>query len=182
MFHPFAQDSPTRPNRWRPIASVACFLILGIFSINTVAQAAASTGENPSVGDQIIEGVQIGGQAAGYGSRYGNVNTDFYGYLGFIVETFLGLLGIIFFGLLLYAGFLYLTDEGGGKHVDKAKKMLKSGIIGLVIIIAAYAIANYTIKILQGNTGPTPPTEAPDLGATPPLYVPGPDEPRFVPR
>lgn len=65
--------------------------------------------------------------------------------LGRIISVLLGFLGVLFIGLVVYAGFLYLTDQGAGENVKKAKKLLTTSIIGLVIVVAAYAIATYVI-------------------------------------
>jgi hypothetical protein len=54
-------------------------------------------------------------------------------------------LGIVFLVLVVYAGFLYLTDQGAGEKAKKAMKLLTTAVIGIIIIVAAYAISNYVI-------------------------------------
>ena len=54
-------------------------------------------------------------------------------------------MGIIFVMMVVYAGILYMTDMGEGKKVDKAKKLLQTSIIGIVIVVAAYAISSFVI-------------------------------------
>ncbi|MFA6132105.1 MAG: hypothetical protein WC702_03555 [Patescibacteria group bacterium] len=71
------------------------------------------------------------------------------------INVILGLLGILFLIFVLYAGFLYLTAQGADEPVKKAKKLLTNSIIGLVIIIAAYAISNYVIGALTSITSAT---------------------------
>ena len=65
--------------------------------------------------------------------------------IGSIINTALGLMGIIFVMMVVYAGILYMTDMGEGKKVDKAKKLLQTSIIGIVIVVAAYAISSFVI-------------------------------------
>ncbi|MFH1088896.1 MAG: hypothetical protein V1716_00525 [Candidatus Uhrbacteria bacterium] len=72
--------------------------------------------------------------------------------IGSIINVLLGALGIVFVGLVIYAGILYFTDAGGEKSAKKAKEILKTAIIGLVIIIAAYAISNYVMGALVAAT------------------------------
>jgi hypothetical protein len=72
--------------------------------------------------------------------------------IGNIINVLLGALGIIFVGLIIYAGVLYFTDAGGEKGAKKAKEILKTAIVGMVIIIAAYAISNYVMGALVGAT------------------------------
>ncbi len=68
--------------------------------------------------------------------------------IGNIVNALLTVLGIVFMVLIVYSGFLYLTDAGGGEKVKKAKSIMTQSIIGLVIILAAYAISRYVISAL----------------------------------
>ncbi len=58
-----------------------------------------------------------------------------------IIDKFLGFLGLIAVVIIIYAGFLWLTAGGDTKKVDKAKRVLKEAIIGLLIIFAAWGIA-----------------------------------------
>ena len=64
------------------------------------------------------------------------------------IGVFLGLLGILFVVLVVYAGFLYLTSNGEETNVKKAKKLLTQAVIGMVITVSAYAISGYAIAAL----------------------------------
>lgn len=68
--------------------------------------------------------------------------------IGSVIQVLLGVLGIVFVVLVVYAGFLYLTSAGEDKGVAKAKKLLTQAVIGLVIIVSAYAISGYVIGAL----------------------------------
>jgi TRAP-type C4-dicarboxylate transport system permease small subunit len=68
--------------------------------------------------------------------------------VGNVIAVLLSVLGIIFVILVVYAGFLYLTAAGDDSKVGKAKKLLGQSIVGLVIIVAAYAIADFVIQAL----------------------------------
>lgn len=70
--------------------------------------------------------------------------------IGSIINTALGLMGIIFVIMVVYAGVLYMSDMGEGKKVDTAKKLLKTSIIGIVLIVAAYAISTFVIQQIVG--------------------------------
>ncbi len=69
--------------------------------------------------------------------------------IGNTISVLLGLLGIVFVVLVVYAGFLYLTSNGEETNVKKAKKLLTQAIIGLIIIVSAYAISSYVIDALS---------------------------------
>ena len=63
--------------------------------------------------------------------------------IGNIIKTLIGLTGVIFVILLIYAGFLWMTAGGDSKKVDKSKNIIRNCIIGLVIIVLAYAITSF---------------------------------------
>lgn len=69
-----------------------------------------------------------------------------------IIKILLGFLGILAVIIVLYAGFTWMTAGGNEESVEKAKKMLTAGIIGLIIIISAYAIADFVITTLYDAT------------------------------
>lgn len=73
--------------------------------------------------------------------------------IGNIISALLSVLGIIFVVLVVYAGFLYLTAAGDDTKVKKAKTLLTQSIIGLVIIVAAYAISAFVIDALVEVAG-----------------------------
>lgn len=71
---------------------------------------------------------------------------------GVIVNVVLSLVGILFFALMLYAGIIWMKAMGSSEDVTKAKDMITQAIIGLVVVMAAYAISNFVFTSL-GATG-----------------------------
>lgn len=71
---------------------------------------------------------------------------------GQIINTALQLVGIIFLALMVYAGYLWMTAQGDESQIEKAKKIVTSAIIGLVLTMSAYAITALVTKKL-GNAG-----------------------------
>ncbi len=63
--------------------------------------------------------------------------------VGKIIQTFLSFLGVIFFGLMLYGGYCWMLARGNEQDVEKAKNIITNAIIGLVIVLAAYAITAF---------------------------------------
>lgn len=84
------------------------------------------------------------------GESVGDLSTasDLPALIGNIINVLLGALGVIFLVLIVYAGYLYLIDQGSGEKVKVAKKIFSTSIIGLALIVAAYAIANYVLGAL----------------------------------
>lgn len=60
-----------------------------------------------------------------------------------IVNIALGFLGILATLIILYGGYTWMTSGGNADKVQKAKKIIINGIIGLVIILSSYAIARF---------------------------------------
>lgn len=69
--------------------------------------------------------------------------------IGGIIAAFLGFLGIIALVIVIYAGFLWMTAGGNVEQIAKAKKWLINGVVGLLIILSAYAITNFVINFLE---------------------------------
>jgi len=59
---------------------------------------------------------------------------------GTVVKAFLGLLGVIFIILMLFAGYNWMTAGGDEEKITKAKNTIKTAIIGLIIVVGAWAI------------------------------------------
>ena len=69
---------------------------------------------------------------------------------GTAVNTILGLLGVIFVILTIYGGGRWMTAQGNEEEVQAAQKIIKNSIIGLIIIVSAYAIYNlFSVLIIK---------------------------------
>jgi hypothetical protein len=66
-----------------------------------------------------------------------------------VVQYILGFLGLIAVIIILYGGFLWMTAAGNEEKVGKAKQTITAGLIGLIIILSAWAIAAFVINALQ---------------------------------
>lgn len=69
--------------------------------------------------------------------------------IGTLINIFLGILGIIFLILVLYAGFLWMTAAGNETKVETAKTLLTQAVIGLILILASYAIAQFVVTAIE---------------------------------
>ncbi len=65
-----------------------------------------------------------------------------------LVQALLGLTGIIFVVMTVYAGILYMTAAGDDTKVKKAKGLLVKALIGLIIIASAYTITAFVVTQL----------------------------------
>ncbi len=73
--------------------------------------------------------------------------------VGRIIQIALSFLGVIALGLIVYAGFLWMTSGGEEEKVGKAKQILKNAVIGLVIIISSWAITTFLLARLLEAIG-----------------------------
>jgi hypothetical protein len=109
--------------------------------------------------------VQSAGDSAGLGGA-----SDVPTIVGRGINVLLGIVGIVFVVITVYAGFLYLTAQGEETNVKKAKKMLSQAVIGLVLIVGAYAITTVVVDALSAiSTTPAAPaggdSAGPDSGS-----------------
>lgn len=74
-----------------------------------------------------------------------------------IINVLLGFLGVIAVVIILLGGFKWMTAGGNEDKVAEAKKLIGAGIIGLVVILAAYAIATFVItQLVTVTENPNP--------------------------
>jgi uncharacterized membrane protein len=72
-----------------------------------------------------------------------------------ITNWLLGFVAIIAVLIIIYGGLLYLTAAGSDTQVEKAKKTIFNGIIGLIIVGLAYAIVFLVTSTLISSGGDT---------------------------
>jgi hypothetical protein len=70
-----------------------------------------------------------------------------------IIQWVLGLLGLGAVIMILYGGFTWMTAGGNEEKVEKAKKIITAAVIGLVIILVAWAIVIFALNVLQNTSG-----------------------------
>jgi amino acid transporter len=84
--------------------------------------------------------------------------------IGYIIATViraaLSLLGIIFLVIMVFAGYRWMTAAGNEESVKKAQEAIKRAIIGLVIVILAYAITAFVFTQLPFTGFGAPPPAA----------------------
>jgi len=69
--------------------------------------------------------------------------------IGSIINVGLGLIGIIFLIILISGGFLWMTAGGNSDQTKRAKDMMSRAVIGTIIVLMAYAITFFVIKLLK---------------------------------
>lgn len=72
--------------------------------------------------------------------------------IGNLIRVALSFLGVVAVCIVLYGGFKWMTAGGNDEKVGEAKRLMISGLIGLAIILAAYAIASFVISSILSAT------------------------------
>lgn len=78
--------------------------------------------------------------------------------IGNIVRIVVGLVGVLFVGVFMWSGFLYLTAGGDGKQTKTAKDGITNAVLGLAVVMLSYVLVSFLIETtnrLQGDTAPT---------------------------
>lgn len=89
----------------------------------------------------------------GYATATGLTTTDIRTIIGNIIKGFFALLGLVAVVLILYAGVLWMTSQGNEEKISQAKRIMINAVIGLTIMMAAYAITAFIFRAISGQGG-----------------------------
>jgi lysylphosphatidylglycerol synthetase-like protein (DUF2156 family) len=116
-----------------------CFLFL-ILSLPLLASAEETSGGPLEKLNKVAES---GGYEPGTNFSVGKI-------AGQVIGVFISILGVIFLGLMVYAGFEYMMARGEEEKVKKSLATIRQAIVGLIITISAYAIWSFVFKYFVG--------------------------------
>lgn len=122
-------------------------LLVGIFAISAYSLITIQPIHANAATDALRTGAdQIG--TAGFGETA--TGDQLPARIGAIIKIILGLLGIVVVLIVVYAGFLWMTAGGDPDQTKKARGWIIDAVIGLAIILSAYAITDFVIgKLVQ---------------------------------
>jgi hypothetical protein len=120
------------------IIFAACLMLA--FALSAVMPVFAETLEESNFGLNVI------GPKTGLG---GGAGKDLRVVIGNIIKTALTFLGVVALVIILIGGFKYMTAGGDTEKVKNAQNYIMYGIIGLVIILAGYAISSFVLTETQ---------------------------------
>lgn len=63
-----------------------------------------------------------------------------------IIKQALSFLGLVFIIIIIWSGYQWMTAGGNAETVTTAKKRILNAVIGLIIVLAAYIIADFIIS------------------------------------
>lgn len=83
---------------------------------------------------------------------------------GALIQNLLQLVGLAFLILMVYGGFLWMNARGDEGQIDKARTTVTAAVIGLSIVVGAFAITSFVTSRLIENSGGTGPVDAGNVG------------------
>lgn len=111
--------------------------------INDIYSRVQEDSEDISTGNKALDKLTDLGPKSGYAT-----DTSLPKAAGLIVRGALSLLGIVFVVLIIIGGYKWLTAGGDEKDVTTALSYIKRAVIGLIVIISAWAIWAFIIENL----------------------------------
>lgn len=113
-------------------------LSLGILSVLFAIPAMAGA-QTADFGTNFLTGVGLGSQDI----RVTVVN---------LIRVALGILGVIVLVIIIAGGFRWMTAGGNDDAIGQAKKIISAGIVGLIIIVVAYALTTWVFNSIINAT------------------------------
>lgn len=108
-------------------------LTLAVLAVPAVASAQVSTGN--------------------FGATFGLGTADLESTVVKIVQWVLGFLGLIAVIMILYGGFMWMTAGGNEDKVATAKKIITAAVIGLIVVLLAWAVVIFVVGQTNNWTG-----------------------------
>lgn len=121
--------------------AIVSLLVLPVFALNVHGQ---ELDPDNRFGINVVE--------EKFGDSLGTSNTDPRDVIANIINIALGFLGIVAVAIVLIGGFKWMTAAGNEDKVEEAKKILGAGVIGLVIVLSAWALTTYVIGTIYNTT------------------------------
>jgi Type IV secretion system pilin len=102
-----------------------------------------------------IKRLQGAGSQAGYQAATNAANPDYslISIITTVINAALGLTGVIFLALIVFAGYKILTAGGDSDKVETAKETITRAVIGLTIVLLAYGITAFVVPAIFCATG-----------------------------
>ncbi|OGY51854.1 MAG: hypothetical protein A2951_01265 [Candidatus Buchananbacteria bacterium RIFCSPLOWO2_01_FULL_56_15] len=121
--------------------------LVSLFLLAVLLPGAASAAK--PVGDQVSGGFNTmvkwtigGGNAVTIGPA------TFSSSLIHIINFLLSFIGLLFFLLMLYAGYLWMTARGNDEQVQKGKKIIREAVTALIIILLARLFTEFVLTAI----------------------------------
>ncbi len=103
----------------------------------------------------VATGLEETGAAAGYKTKTSGA-PGLSQAVGQLIKPILGFVGVLFLLLMIWGGVMWMTAGGNEEKIGKAKQLITSAIIGMIIIFASYAITSFVVtNVINATSGTT---------------------------
>ncbi|MFA4941179.1 MAG: hypothetical protein WC582_01095 [Patescibacteria group bacterium] len=103
--------------------------------------------------DNELSGLNNAATGIGYKQDTADASVQISSWIGMIVKTLIGFIGVVFM-VLIWMGALDIIGAGGNDEmVKKGKDKIKNGVIGVLIVFAAYLLTYMILSLASGGEG-----------------------------
>ena len=120
------------------LAGLFCLLIVLASGVFAFSAAPAMAQVNP------ITGMQQSAQGTGL-DRSANLPE----FIGDVIKGILGIIGVLFLILLIYAGILWLIARGDDAKIKKAREIIIASLTGFIIVMISYGLTSFVISLFK---------------------------------
>lgn len=90
------------------------------------------------------------GTRSGFNTNQRNVEPI----IGTLISVALSFLGVIFLILMIYGGYMWMSAAGNEEKAKKARALIQAAIIGLIVVVGAYAITVFVMARISKDLIP----------------------------
>lgn len=132
------------------ITAAARLLVLSLLGLVLIVPSVSQGQDCAAAGDPLACAKEVASGA--------KLETDLkpVGFIGNVINLFLGLVGIIAVGVIVYAGGMMILSFGDDNRFAKAKKTILYAVLGLVIVIFSAVIVNFVLNAAKAGASKTP--------------------------
>lgn len=69
--------------------------------------------------------------------------------IGLIINGIIGVIGVVAVIMIIIGGISYMTSQGDAAKAKKGRDTILYGVIGLIIVLLAFAIVNFVLGALK---------------------------------
>jgi hypothetical protein len=118
-------------------------LFLSLVLVPNVEPVLGQTSTKPNLQEQVSKQLGVTAEKAALS------NADPRLVIAETIQFILSLVGIIFVGLIVLAGYWRFTANGEEEKIQKSNKTIMGAVIGLFIIMLSYAVAEFVVRRVQ---------------------------------
>ncbi len=74
--------------------------------------------------------------------------TDIYSTISTVISIVLSMAGLVFLGIMLWAGLRWMTARGNEEFISKAKEAMFAAIIGFILVTVSYGLSAFVFSRL----------------------------------